>query len=971
MPSQPLAAYTNVIGQMFPGLNCDPQPTMLARSFMEELFDLDDVSLSPHIQPLFSASNDWLTYDAVNGQPSDSNIALSDSASSTPQLSPGDGETTWFYMSQPLKSRQRKSHKNEHRYLSPNPISIDLKEPFKAKDIISGAITVELVDGDGQTLEISQRSILESVGSLKQGLSSELSSYRFSLKINENTRNSPLKLRFIVEFETQRGDKIREIIMSNEFVVSYSNRDSGKRKIQMREGEASKSIFSPSDLGHQKPTGSEVFCNNKTVICENNYPTQIILNGKELRGSIPPSIGNLTNLTLLDLSNNNLNEFIPSTLGNLSYLRSLLLSDNGFTGSIPPAIGNLKNLTKLDLANNRLTGTIPDISSLFSLQVLDLSNKQLAGSVPSSIGSLVSLKYLHLNDNRLDGSVPCTVKSLQSTVEVKLQNNRLVQETNCQTSSKNVSSLDFLINLQNLTILHLENNRFKGSALSRMPIYPPLRELYLDHNNLTSMGRVDVNGSCDLRHNLFPCYPILRVSPLCYIDYLPCDIDQLYYNETLISENQAQTTRAISAVIIALLRNTSTFEYMTQNASVKLETFDKSDGERIQSGFTKGSISVSFPASALDFNSRRDHVRVGCESQDRYSDVVGVSLYAEGREIEVEGVREMINISIGIIDYKFVLPGYQAVCQYWNESHSQWSNDGRTPIIEGNVTICQSDHLTNFSITMQPVAPPVPTSNNQTTLIIIVVCCVGGSIILILILSVLIYLLNHRHRREGEEVELITVMSPDGIVFDEKIADEGRGEVWRGTYKEITSVAIKRLQNMDVLREMEVLKRVHHPNIVQYLGCNVTGNTLDKYLSTHSQLSVETMLSIGRGVTRGLSYISSMGMFHTLVVPKKIFVMEGETMDVKIQGLSCIVHQDTSYVNRENELHMAPEIVREKRYNDSGHVYSIGVLLWTMYTYNHHLYNAETNDKEVYFVIEESMDKKLSDAIAGCARLPI
>ncbi|PRP76465.1 hypothetical protein PROFUN_15198 [Planoprotostelium fungivorum] len=62
----------------------------------------------------------------------------------------------------------------------------------------------------------------------------------------------------------------------------------------------------------------------------------------------------------------------------------------------------------------------------------------------------------------------------------------------------------------------------------------------------------------------------------------------------------------------------------------------------------------------------------------------------------------------------------------------------------------------------------------------------------------------------------------------------------------------------------------------------------------------------------------------------EIFVMEGEAMD-------------------------APEIAREKRYNGSEHIYSIGVLLWTMYTDNHHLYNAEINDKGIYFVIEAMM----------------
>ena len=82
--------------------------------------------------------------------------------------------------------------------------------------------------------------------------------------------------------------------------------------------------------------------------------------GSQLTGSIPPEIGNLTNLTFLNLRWNQLTGSIPPEIGNLTNLTFLNLYDNQLTGEIPPEIGNLTNLTYLDLDNNRLTGIIPD-----------------------------------------------------------------------------------------------------------------------------------------------------------------------------------------------------------------------------------------------------------------------------------------------------------------------------------------------------------------------------------------------------------------------------------------------------------------------------------------------------------------------------------------------------------------------------------------------------------------------------------
>ena len=159
---------------------------------------------------------------------------------------------------------------------------------------------------------------------------------------------------------------------------------------------------------------------------ENGSVTDLTLSENELRGVIPPVLGNLRNLEWLDLSKNELSGTIPPELGNLQNLRGLALGGNSLSGEIPPELGNLLNLTGLALWSNGLSGSIPsEIGNLSKLRVLYLSNNTLSGSIPPELGKLTNLEGLTLWNNRLSGTIPIELGDLIKLEELDLEGNRL------------------------------------------------------------------------------------------------------------------------------------------------------------------------------------------------------------------------------------------------------------------------------------------------------------------------------------------------------------------------------------------------------------------------------------------------------------------------------------------------------------------------------------------------------------------
>ena len=180
--------------------------------------------------------------------------------------------------------------------------------------------------------------------------------------------------------------------------------------------------------------------------------TGLNLRAKGLAGSMPTTLGSLSDLQNLNLSRNELTGGIPAQLGSLSDMVDLNLSQNQLTGTIPTQLGNLSDLTALWLYNNQLSGGIPsELGSLSDLVWLILSGNQLTGAIPHQIGDLSDLSHLWLLDNQLSGEIPPEIGGLSSMQILRMHNNELTGPIPWQMG-----------NLTGLSIIHVSGNDLEG-----------------------------------------------------------------------------------------------------------------------------------------------------------------------------------------------------------------------------------------------------------------------------------------------------------------------------------------------------------------------------------------------------------------------------------------------------------------------------------------------------------------------------
>eukprot|EP01117_Protostelium_nocturnum_P004534 TRINITY_DN1636_c0_g2_i1.p1 TRINITY_DN1636_c0_g2~~TRINITY_DN1636_c0_g2_i1.p1 ORF type:complete len:1400 (-),score=365.19 TRINITY_DN1636_c0_g2_i1:58-4257(-) len=383
------------------------------------------------------------------------------------------------------------------------------------------------------------------------------------------------------------------------------------------------------------------------------------------------------------------------------------------------------------------------------------------------------------------------------------------------------------------------------------------------------------------------------------------------------------------------------------------------------------------------------------------SKVYGLSVVdSEGQVIEVVDADDPISIVMSIEGQLNETQLSSLQCLYWDEKNSIWSSDGCTGrVIESARFECLCSHLTNFT---SGIVPTKPTSaviqtnknNNGSTFPLgaIIGIAVGG-FVLIAIMVLLVAFLIRRSKRNLNEVEMglsggfdLDKRLESRIEIKETLGTGAFSVVYRGVQSGTTDVAVKKL-NLSVdkrqfIRESNILKSLHHPNIIQYLGLyQDAGNQLCMVvefmkagdllgLLQRESLPLSFKYKILLDLTSSIVYIHEQGIVHADISARNVLV-SGNLVKLSDFGMSREVNSSqSSFVGDKNPVRWsAPEVLEQQKYSFESDVWSFGVLIWEVLNDGKVPYGSKDNNQVIRFVTEggrlstEGLDSSLEAVV--------
>eukprot|EP01118_Nematostelium_gracile_P008088 TRINITY_DN2660_c0_g1_i1.p1 TRINITY_DN2660_c0_g1~~TRINITY_DN2660_c0_g1_i1.p1 ORF type:complete len:616 (-),score=150.97 TRINITY_DN2660_c0_g1_i1:141-1988(-) len=205
----------------------------------------------------------------------------------------------------------------------------------------------------------------------------------------------------------------------------------------------------------------------------------------------------------------------------------------------------------------------------------------------------------------------------------------------------------------------------------------------------------------------------------------------------------------------------------------------------------------------------------------------------------------------------------------------------------------------------------------------------------------------------------------DNIVIGKSIGEGAFGKVYRGVWLKSIHVALKTLKDeieAGVSKEIELMKKFRHPNIVSYYGIYqdldkglyiVTeylshGSLLHLLLDRKKYFSRGRLINMAKDISAGMIYLHFKKIVHRDLAARNLLVDENYRVKVADFGLS----EKTRYCELEKNTLMpirwtAPEALRKEQFTRKSDIYSFGCVLFEMFSGGNHPWDTLDNNSQV------------------------
>ncbi|XP_023023371.1 tyrosine-protein kinase hopscotch isoform X3 [Leptinotarsa decemlineata] len=234
------------------------------------------------------------------------------------------------------------------------------------------------------------------------------------------------------------------------------------------------------------------------------------------------------------------------------------------------------------------------------------------------------------------------------------------------------------------------------------------------------------------------------------------------------------------------------------------------------------------------------------------------------------------------------------------------------------------------------------------------------------------------------------------VVLQGRIGQGFYGEVFKGTLEcvdgdseDLRKVAVKKLKSsalssclQDFEREINIMKSLKHPNIVEILGVLrepeislvmefVHHGSLQSYLKIYRELLQEAqLLKYALDIAKGMDYLGKKNIVHRDLASRNILVVDENHVKISDFGLAQVMGTNDYYIlktpNRELPIKWyAPESLRDGKFSVRSDVWSYGVTMCEMFNYG-----EEPNLTYIDEKMEGQQQQILLTALERGARFP-